>query len=107
MDLTISPCESTDRARSTRAATGQTIDVRGRRHLHVVPESVVADGEAGAPVAEADDLTTSERGFASVSYLPTFMPAEEEQDGEVELGGPVGEEDLTSPVAAVLPVPSL
>jgi hypothetical protein len=51
---------------------------------------------------------TADRGLASVTYLPTFVPTEEEHDGDVvEFEGQEGEEDRAVQVAAVLPVPKL
>jgi len=96
MDLTIPLCKSTDPGRSE--TTGHTVDVRRPRHLHVVPEPVVADGEADVSTAELDDSTPGERGFESVTYLPAFVPTEEEHEDE---------EALPAPAAAVLPVPRL
>jgi hypothetical protein len=89
MDLIISQCESIDPARS-ESTTG--------RHLRVVPEPAVTDGEADVPAAASDDSTTTGRGFASVTYLPSFVPTEEDHDGD---------DDLEACVAAVLPVPTL
>ena len=110
MDLTIAPCESTAPARSETTttgaaitATGQMVEARRRNHLRVVPEPIAA----AVTVSEAADSTGSERGLASVTYLPTFFQIEEEHDGDVEPDGPSREEDFASPVAAVLPVPSL
>ncbi len=102
MDPSISPCATTGPPRSetvTVAPTGETIDVSRRRHLRVVPELVV--------VAEAGDAdsTRSGRGIGSVTYLPTFIPSEE--DGEFEPVGPTAEEGLPAAVAAVMPVPTL
>ena len=103
MDPSTSPCSSTGLPRSevvTTAATGETIDVSKRRHLRLVPELVVV-----AETGDSADSTRSGRGIGSVTYLPTFIPSEE--DGELEPEGPIAEEGLAAPVAAVMPVPTL
>jgi hypothetical protein len=78
-------------------------DAHRRRHLRLVPEPA----EAGVPAAAFQDETNSDRGFASVTYLPTFIPTGPEHDDGSERDGQEGGEDLARQVAAVLLVPKL
>jgi hypothetical protein len=79
---------------------------KGRRHLRLVPELVDPENErAGVPAAASEDEASTDRGLASVTYLPTFIPPELERDCAGELAGRAGEEDLPGGLAAVAPVP--
>lgn len=83
-------------------------DVKRRRHLRLVPQLAEPDDEgARASAAAFENEANSGRGFASVTYLPAFIPPDPERDWDVELEGREGEEDLAWPIAAVLPVPTL
>jgi hypothetical protein len=88
MDLIISPRESTDPVRSEE------------RHLHLVPEPTELDGDADEDREAGQGEETTGLGLASVTYLPTVIPGEEEHARE-------GEDDLVVQVAAVLPLPKV
>jgi hypothetical protein len=106
MEPSIFPCDSAGPAPPEAVATdasGETADSSRPRHLRVVPEPVGA-AEADAS-AESGDPARSGRGIGSVTYLPMFIPGEQDDDGEREW--PVGEEAFAPRVAAVMPVPTL
>jgi hypothetical protein len=99
---------------------------RSLRHLHLVREPAKTAGEA--TIAGEARETTTDRGLALVTHVPTFTPTEEEHDGHEgenrgasapehdrgarprtngEPEAEEGEEDLAWEVAVVLPVPGL
>ena len=83
-------------------------EARRRRHLRLVPDPAEFDDEADSLAAASEDEMNTDRGLASVTYLPTFIPTGPEHDGDVvELELQEGEEPPAGQVAAVLLVPKL